>query len=100
MSARCIAIAIVLALSLFGSKYSSSPAPFELRVTDANGNVRPNARVIAENRIICYTDQHGRVRWNEEELMNTTVSFRVADYQNSESSFRVVRGGHADLIAR
>jgi hypothetical protein len=93
-------LAAVLALSLIGSRATSKEAPFELRVADAKGNARSNVRVIAEDRIICYTDQHGRVRWNEQELMNKTVSFRVADYPNSEAALRVVRGGHADLIVR
>jgi hypothetical protein len=98
-----IATALLSVLSLIRYPASSRGAPFEIQVVDANGNGMPNMRVIADHRIVCYTDQHGRVRWSEQELMEKTVGFRVetwAGHSNTEFWLRVKRGGHARLIAQ
>jgi hypothetical protein len=97
-----IATALLSVLSLIGYTPPPRPVPFEIQVVDAKGNSMPNMRVIADHRIVCYTDRHGRVRWSEQELMNKTVSFsveRFAEHSSSEIWLRVTRGEHAKLTA-
>jgi hypothetical protein len=75
---------------------------FLIRIVDqGSGHGVPGVRVIANHRIICYTNSSGGVSWSEQELMDHDVHFSIdrAGYlfPPGGTDLRVAPGGYSEL---
>ena len=82
--------------------YPARQSPFRIRIVDARtGRGVANVRVIADNRITCYTNTDGVVRWGEQSLMDRDVHFSFArsghSSRNGEATLHVTHGDSVEL---
>ena len=75
---------------------------FQIRIVDqGSGQGVPGVRVIANRRIICYTNSNGGVSWSEQELMDHDIHFSIdrAGYLflPGGTDLRVTPGGYSEL---
>jgi hypothetical protein len=95
---------IVLAFTaiVLGSMFLGAPAPFTMRVVDADTGVRvAGLRVTTDNGLICYTLNNGAASWPEWSLMGRHVRFALHDsanrYADATIAVGVSFGGRSEL---
>jgi hypothetical protein len=79
--------------------------PFRIRIIDAQSQRGlPNVRLIADNRITCYTNGDGVVRWGEQDLMDRDIHFSIRRegywFPNGETTLRVSHGVSVELAVQ
>lgn len=85
--------------------YPARQAPFRIRIIDArSGRGLANVRVIADNRITCYTNMDGVVRWGEQDLMDRDIHFSIDrdgySFPNGETTLYVTHGESVELTVQ
>jgi hypothetical protein len=95
-------ILLLVAASVFAEPIALSPAPFRMRVIDANtGEGVPNLRITTDNGIVCYTMLDGSAAFGESSLMGRAVRFQIEDethrFNGLDATIRVERRTRTNL---
>lgn len=100
-----VLLPLLLLSPLVTYRYPARRPPFRIRIIDAQSQRGlPNVRVIADNRITCYTNSDGVVRWGELDLMDRDIHFSIHRegywFPNRETTLRVTHGDSVELAVQ
>ena len=100
MTVRAFAYPLLLVGTWIIGEPLLSPAPFTMRVVDAQtGRGVHGLRVTTDNGIVCYSLPDGTLMWGEYTLMSRDVHFTIQDETNrfkaTEAMLLVTHGGKA-----
>ena len=100
-----LALPLLLLSPVVTYQYPARHSPFQIRIIDAQSHRGlPNVRVIADNRITCYTNSDGVVRWGEQDLMDRDIHFSIHRagfwFPNGETTLRVSHGDSVELAVQ